>query len=101
MNPSDERGIYRGLVSYGDRDFSRYLRRTFLHASGRSPESLDRPVIGIATSSSDYNPCHRQQPELVKSVVRGVLAAGGLPMEFPTISLGRASSSRPQWSTGT
>lgn len=90
MNPSDERGIYRGLVSYGDRDFSRYLRRTFLHASGRSPESLDRPVIGIATSSSDYNPCHRQQPELVKSVVRGVLAAGGLPMEFPTISLGES-----------
>ncbi len=90
MNSPDERGIYRGLVSYGDRDFSRYLRRTFLHASGRSPESLDRPVIGIATSSSDYNPCHRQQPELVKSVVRGVLAAGGLPMEFPTISLGES-----------
>ncbi|GAA1576198.1 IlvD/Edd family dehydratase [Kribbella sancticallisti] len=87
---SDESGIYRGLVSYGDRDFSRYLRRTFLHASGRSPESLDRPVIGIATSFSDYNPCHRQQPELVKSVVRGVLAAGGLPMEFPTISLGES-----------
>jgi dihydroxy-acid dehydratase len=87
---SDEAGIYRGLVSYGDKDFSRYLRRTFLHASGRSPESLDRPVIGIATSASDFNPCHRQQPELVKSVVRGVLAAGGLPMEFPTISLGES-----------
>jgi dihydroxy-acid dehydratase len=83
-------GIYRGLVSYGDRDFSRFLRRAFLHASGRSPESLDRPVIGIATSASDFNPCHRQQPELVKSVARGIIAAGGLPMEFPTISLGES-----------
>jgi dihydroxy-acid dehydratase len=87
---SEESGIYRGLVSYGDRDFSRYLRRTFLHASGRSPESLDRPVIGIATSASDFNPCHRQQPELVQSVARGIIAAGGLPMEFPTISLGES-----------
>jgi dihydroxy-acid dehydratase len=83
-------GIYRGLVSYGDQEFSRFLRRAFLHASGRSPESLDRPVIGIATSTSDFNPCHRQQPELVKSVARGIIAAGGLPMEFPTISLGES-----------
>src|SRR5258705_794641 len=85
---NEENGIYRGLVSYGDQDFSRYLRRTFLHATGRSPESLDRPVIGIATSASDFNPCHRQQPELVQSVARGIIAAGGLPMQFPTISLG-------------
>ncbi|MFI7066686.1 dihydroxy-acid dehydratase [Kribbella sp. NPDC050124] len=83
-------GIYRGLVSYGDRDFSRFLRRAFLHASGRSPESLDRPVVGIATSTSDFNPCHRQQPELIQSVARGIIAAGGLPMEFPTISLGES-----------
>ena len=36
-------------------------------------------MIGIATSSSDFNPCHRQQPELVQSVARGIIAAGGLP----------------------
>jgi dihydroxy-acid dehydratase len=87
---SEESGIYRGLVSYGDRDFSKYLRRTFLHASGRSPESLDRPVIGIATSTSDFNPCHRQQPELIRSVANGIISAGGLPMEFPTVSLGES-----------
>jgi dihydroxy-acid dehydratase len=81
-------GLYRGLTNYGDADFSRFLRRSFLHASGRSPESLERPVIGIATSASDFNPCHRAQPELVGSVERGVLAAGGLPMRFPTVSLG-------------
>jgi dihydroxy-acid dehydratase len=85
---TEESGLYRGLTNYGDREFSRYLRRTFLHATGRAPESLERPVIGIATSASDFNPCHRAQPELVASVVRGVTAAGGLPMQFPTVSLG-------------
>ncbi|GAA1170476.1 dihydroxy-acid dehydratase [Pseudonocardia alaniniphila] len=85
---TEERGLYRGLTNYGDRDFSRYLRRTFLHSTGRAPESLERPVIGIATSASDFNPCHRAMPELVASVVRGVTAAGGLPMQFPTVSLG-------------
>ncbi|WP_433297381.1 dihydroxy-acid dehydratase [Pseudonocardia sp. CA-142604] len=85
---TEERGLYRGLTNYGDREFSRYLRRTFLHSTGRAPESLERPVIGIATSASDFNPCHRAMPELVASVVRGVTAAGGLPMQFPTVSLG-------------
>jgi dihydroxy-acid dehydratase len=85
---SDETGLYRGLTPLGDQEFSRYLRRSFLHSTGRSPESLERPVIGIATSASDFNPCHRSQPELVASVVRGVTAAGGLPMQFPTVSLG-------------
>jgi dihydroxy-acid dehydratase len=85
---ADEMGLYRGLTNYGDREFSRYLRRTFLHSTGRVADSLDRPVIGIATSVSDFNPCHRAQPELVASVVRGVTAAGGLPMQFPTVSLG-------------
>ncbi|GAA3071203.1 IlvD/Edd family dehydratase [Pseudonocardia yunnanensis] len=85
---TEETGLYRGLTNYGDREFSRYLRRTFLHSTGRAPESLDRPVIGIATSASDFNPCHRAMPELVASVVRGVTAAGGLPMQFPTVSLG-------------
>jgi dihydroxy-acid dehydratase len=85
---TEETGLYRGLTNYGEREFSRYLRRTFLHSTGRAPDSLDRPVIGIATSASDFNPCHRAMPELVASVVRGVTAAGGLPMQFPTVSLG-------------
>lgn len=87
---SEEKGLYRGLTNYGDREFARYLRRTFAHSTGRSPELLERPVVGIATSTSDFNNCHRQQPELIEAVKRGVLAAGGVPMEFPTISLGES-----------
>ncbi len=49
---------------------------------------LDRPVVGIAYTPSGFNNCHRHFPELLEAVKRGVLAAGGLPLEFPTISLG-------------
>jgi dihydroxy-acid dehydratase len=49
---------------------------------------LARPVVGIVDTTSDLNNCHRHFPELVEAVKRGVLAAGGLPLAFPTISLG-------------
>ncbi|HYF06172.1 MAG TPA: dihydroxy-acid dehydratase, partial [Acetobacteraceae bacterium] len=48
---------------------------------------LDKPVVGIADTASDYNNCHRTVPELIEAVKRGVLAAGGLPLVFPTVSL--------------
>ncbi len=81
-------GFARGLTHYGDRDFALYLRRSFIKSMGYSGEILERPVVGIATSGSGYNNCHRAMPELAEAVKRGVLAAGGLPVEFPTISLG-------------
>ncbi len=81
-------GLARGLTHYGDAGFSLYLRRSFAKSMGYSGELLGRPVIGIADSRSAFNNCHRHFPELVEAVKRGVLAAGGLPLEFPTISLG-------------
>ena len=81
-------GLDHGLTDYGDRDFSRYLRRSFAQSMGYSREMLDKPVIGIAYTGSDFNNCHRHFPELLSAVKRGVLAAGALPLEFPTISLG-------------
>ena len=83
----ERHGIYRDLASYGDVEFSRYMRRAFLASAGYDADDLDRPIVGIADTSSDYNPCHRQMPELVAAVKRGVLEAGGLPMAFPTCSL--------------
>src|SRR2546430_106442 len=57
-------------------------------ADGRVLSSRAKPIVGIADSGSGFNNCHRQLPELIESVKRGVLAAGGLPITFPTISLG-------------
>jgi dihydroxy-acid dehydratase len=81
-------GLARGLTNYGDAGFSLYLRRSFARSMGYSGEMLARPVVGIADSKSGFNNCHRHFPELIEAVKRGVLAAGGLPIEFPTVSLG-------------
>jgi dihydroxy-acid dehydratase len=81
-------GLSRGLTNYGDPDFALYLRRSFARSMGYSSGLLARPVIGIADTYSGFNNCHRHFPELIEAVKRGVLAMGGLPLAFPTISLG-------------
>jgi dihydroxy-acid dehydratase len=89
MALTEERhGLARGLTDYGDADFSLYLRRSFAKSMGYSAEMLSRRVVGIAQSTSGFNNCHRHFPELIEAVKRGVLGAGGLPLDFPTISLG-------------
>ncbi len=84
----DPTGIAHGLTNYGDRDFSLYLRRSFAQSMGYSRAFLQKPVVGIAYTPSGFNNCHRHFPEMLAAVKRGVLAAGALPIEFPTISLG-------------
>jgi len=88
MSKDHPEGLARGLTNYGDPAFSLYLRRSFALSTGMSGELLSRPVVGIATSPSGFNNCHRHFPELLEAVKRGVLAAGALPLDFPTISLG-------------
>ena len=86
--PKTKIGFAHGLTNYGDPDFSLYLRRSFLQSMGYTRPMLEKPVIGIAYTGSGFNNCHRHFPELLDAVKRGVLAAGALPVEFPTISLG-------------
>jgi len=82
-----EQGFFNGLTSYGDEGFSVFLRRVFLSSMGYDSNDLDRPVIGIADTSSSYVTCHREMPQLVDAIKRGVLEAGGLPVVFPSMSL--------------
>ncbi|MBV9785012.1 MAG: dihydroxy-acid dehydratase [Acidisphaera sp.] len=77
----------KGLTSYGDAAFSLYLRKAFIKAMGFSDDALARPIIGIADTFSDFNPCHGNVPRLVEAAKRGVMLAGGMPMAFPTISI--------------
>ena len=88
MSDKPSRGLARGLTNYGDAGFSLYLRRSFAKSMGYAGEMLERPVVGIADSRSGFNNCHRHFPEMLEAVKRGVIAAGGLPLEFPTVSLG-------------
>ena len=80
-------GLRKGLATYGDDAFSLFLRKAFIKAMGYSDDALDRPIVGITNTYSDYNPCHGNVPDLIESVKRGVMLAGGMPMVFPTISI--------------
>jgi dihydroxy-acid dehydratase len=80
-------GLRQGLATYGDAGFSLFLRKAFIKAGGYSDDALDRPIVGITNTFSDYNPCHGNVPDLIEAVKRGVMLAGALPMVFPTISI--------------
>jgi dihydroxy-acid dehydratase len=81
-------GLRGSLTSYGDAGFSYFLRKSFAKSMGYNDEELERPVVGIANTASGMVSCHGTVPQLVEAVKRGVTAAGGLPIEFPTIALG-------------
>src|SRR6476659_10673908 len=87
MDSKPKSGMRQGLTSYGDSDFSLFLRKALIKGAGYTDDALDRPIVGIANTASAYNPCHGNAPQLVEAVKRGVMLAGGLPMTFPTISL--------------
>lgn len=80
-------GLRRGLTAYGDPGFSLFLRKAFIKAGGFSDDALDRPIVGITDTFSDYNPCHGNVRQLIDAVKRGVLIEGGLPFAFPTVSI--------------
>ncbi len=84
----DAVGVDRKLTNYGDPGFSKFLRRAFLASAGLDAEDLTRPVVGVVNTSSDFTTCHRDMPQLIEHVKRGVLEAGGLPFVFPVMSLG-------------
>ena len=83
-------GFAKGLANYGDAEFSLFLRQAFIKGAGYSGAALERPVIGVVNTGSAYNPCHGNMAPLMEAVKRGIYMAGGLPMEFPTISIGES-----------
>src|SRR4051794_41947253 len=78
-------GLRKGLTSYGDPGFSLYLRKAFIKAMGYSDDALDRPIVGITNTYSDFNPCHGNVPALIEAVKRGVMLAGAVPGGVPAI----------------
>jgi dihydroxy-acid dehydratase len=79
-------GMRKGLANYGDAGFSLFLRKAFIKAMGYTDSALDRPIVGITDTFSGYNACHRNVPDLIEAITRGVMLAGGLPIPFPIIS---------------
>jgi dihydroxy-acid dehydratase len=85
-------GLRKGLASYGDPGFSLFLRKVFIKAMGYSDDALNRPIVGITNTYSDYNPCHGNAPQIIEAVKRGVMLSGAMPMVFPTISIAESFS---------
>ena len=80
-------GLRKGLTSYGDSGFSLFLRKAFIKGAGYTDDALDRRIVGIVDTGSAFNPCHGNSAQLIEAVKRGVMLAGGLPMDFPVISI--------------
>jgi dihydroxy-acid dehydratase len=87
VSQPEDKGLKKGLTNYGDRDFSLFLRKAFIKGAGYTDDALSRPVVGIVNTGSSFNPCHGNAPQLVEAVKRGVMLSGGLPIDFPTISI--------------
>jgi dihydroxy-acid dehydratase len=85
-------GLRQGLTNYGDEGFSLFLRKAFIKGAGYTDDALSRPIVAIANTGSAYNPCHGNAPQLIEAIKRGVMLAGGLPVEFPTISIAESFS---------
>jgi len=74
---------------FGGSSYEATVRRAWLRSEGFGSAALgDKPVVGICNSWSELNNCNAHLRQLAEAVKRGVWAAGGFPLEFPTISLG-------------
>ena len=81
--------VLRSEAWFGPRDLEGFLHRSGLKNQGWDEESFaGKPVIGIANSWSEATHCNAHLRIVAEHVKRGVIAAGGFPLEFPTISLG-------------
>ncbi|WP_309119423.1 IlvD/Edd family dehydratase [Paenibacillus sp.] len=81
-------GGLRSEKYFQEKELWGFIHRSFTKSMGYTDEDLKKPVIGICNTFSELNKCHSHFNELVEYVKRGVWQAGGVPMEFPTISIG-------------
>ena len=83
LKPLRSQQWFRGKEYYA------FARRAWLRSEGFPADVFDnKPVIGICNSWSELNNCNAHLDKVAEAVKRGVLASGGVPLEFPTISLG-------------
>jgi dehydratase ilvD1 len=79
----------RSQKSYGRKDKDGFIHRSWMKSEGLPADVFDgRPVIGICNTWSELTPCNAGLRDVAEHVKRGVWEAGGLPLEFPAMSLG-------------
>jgi L-arabonate dehydrase len=86
---SNDQHDLRSQAWFGKRDKSGFIYRSWMKNQGIPDDAFSgRPVIGICNTWSDLTPCNAHLRDLAQSVKRGIYEAGGMPLEFPVISLG-------------
>ena len=89
---SDEKRRYRSAGWFGKADRDGFGHRSWMRNEGLPDSAFDgRPVIGICNTWSELTPCNAHFRRIADYVKRGVWEAGGLPLEFPVMSLGESN----------
>jgi L-arabonate dehydrase len=82
----------RSQAWFGGASRDSMMHRSWMKNEGMPPDSFDgRPVIGICNTWSELTPCNAHFRQIAERVRRGVLEAGGMPVEFPVMSLGESN----------
>lgn len=90
-----ERKKLRSAAWFGGAGKNAFMHRSWMKNQGIPDDLFDgRPVIGICNTWSELTPCNAHLRNLAEYVKRGVYEAGGMPVEFPVMSLGE-SNMRP------
>jgi L-arabonate dehydrase len=83
---------FRSSEWFGGAGKNAFMHRSWMKNEGHPADVFDgRPVIGICNSWSELTPCNAHLREIAEHVKRGVYEAGGLPLEFPVMSLGESN----------
>ncbi len=89
---SDEKRKYRSAGWFGKMDRDGFGHRSWMRNQGLPDSAFDgRPIIGICNTWSELTPCNAHFRRIAEYVKRGVWEAGGLPLEFPVMSLGETN----------
>ena len=97
-----KKGLRSRLAQYGDEEFALFLRRGFLKGAGFTDEALDKPIVGILSTASDFNPCHKTAPQvaeaLEKTTVNGktpiVDVEDGIEVTYKIVGMDEADISK-------
>lgn len=85
--------VKKSNTSYGDAEFSEFLRMAFRRHLGHNEKDYEKPVIGICNTFSEINRCHSHIKPMIEAIKQGIVMAGGIPLEFPVISVGEMFTS--------
>jgi L-arabonate dehydrase len=89
---SEKKRTFRSAGWFGKADKDGFVHRSWMRNQGLPDSAFDgRPVIGICNTWSELTPCNAHFRRLADHVKRGVWEAGGLPLEFPVMSLGETN----------